>query len=179
MDSDDQDSIHSFHTINRGRLESLSHSLDPKKDRDHIQVEFETLEKDGKRQPYVPISYEHLYDNSAGRSLNSLNVKSSDSQITPKETDHSDVYQPMNTVVVSTPSVHQVFHTCSDLQCESGGMCIPENSSKRAVRCRCPLGRSGTFCEQGKMFLSNFYYTILNYIELFHFRLSQIDRIQI
>lgn len=148
LDSEDQDSIRSFHTINRGRLESLSHSYHTKHDHENVQVDFETLDKDNKRQPYMPISYEHLYDNSAGRSLNSLNVKTPYVPMAPKQTEHADPYQPMNTVVVSTPSVHQVFHTCSDLQCESGGICVPDFALKRAVRCRCPLGRSGIFCEQ-------------------------------
>lgn len=156
LDSEDPDSIQSFHTINKGRLESLSHSYHSKHDHENVQVDFETLDKSENRRPYMPISYEHLYDNSAGRSLNSLNVKTPYvASAAPKQTEntdtHADAYQPMNTIVVSTPSVNQVFHTCSDLQCESGGICVPDSASKRTVRCRCPLGRSGIFCEQGNM----------------------------
>lgn len=156
LDSEDQESIRSFHTINRGRFETLAHSYHIKHDHENVQVDFQTLDKDDKGQPYMPISYEHLYDNSAGRSLNSVNVKTPYVPVAPKQIEHADTYQPMNTVVVSTPSVHQVFHTCSDLQCESGGICVPDFALKRAVRCRCPLGRSGIFCEQGEC--QNFYF---------------------
>ncbi|KFM59874.1 Pikachurin, partial [Stegodyphus mimosarum] len=113
----------------------------------NVQVNFESFDQNSKERTYTPISYEHLYDNSAGRSLNSLNVNAPE-PAGPKAISVSDVFQPMNTVAVSTPSVHQIFHTCSDLQCESGGICVRDTTTKRTVRCRCPLGRSGIFCEQ-------------------------------
>ena len=41
--------------------------------------------------------------------------------------------------------------TCFDLHCEGGGRCIPdEMRAGGGVRCQCPLGRQGVYCEQGK-----------------------------
>ncbi|GFQ97481.1 uncharacterized protein TNCT_111741 [Trichonephila clavata] len=130
LNSDDKDS--SFHTFDD---ESRAYTLN-----DGVEINFETLEKDLKSRTHNRVlSYEYLHENSASRSLNSFNV--------PKAVSHNDVFQPMNTIVVSTPSVDQMFHTCLELQCENGGHCVLEETSKR---CKCPLGFSGIFCDQGK-----------------------------
>ena len=47
-------------------------------------------------------------------------------------------------------TIHR-FMTCLDLHCEGGGRCIPdEMRAGGGVRCQCPLGRQGLFCEQGE-----------------------------
>ncbi|XP_015907469.1 pikachurin [Parasteatoda tepidariorum] len=141
FESEDLQQIQSFHSKNKERLESRSHTLNSKHiNSDGVHIIFEL-----NRTQYSPISYEHLYDNSAGRSLNSLSVNAPE---LPKINEQVDVFQQMNTVAASTPSMQQVFHSCADLQCVSGGICVQESPSKHTVKCRCPLGRSGTFCEQ-------------------------------
>ncbi|XP_023215950.1 pikachurin-like isoform X1 [Centruroides sculpturatus] len=55
-----------------------------------------------------------------------------------------DPYQPMNTLSVTTPSTRR---SCDILLCESGGICI-QDEVQGTGRCRCPLGRGGTYCEQ-------------------------------
>ncbi|GBM23126.1 hypothetical protein AVEN_150540-1 [Araneus ventricosus] len=143
FNSEDIDSMPSFHTLDDESPESRAYHQN-----DGVEIKFETLDKEFKRRTHHrPISYEHLHENSASRSLNSFNVHPQE-HVVPKTVSHGDVFQPMNTIAVSTPSVHQVFHTCSELQCEHGGNCVLEETSKHTVRCKCPLGYGGTFCEQ-------------------------------
>ncbi|XP_013773558.1 pikachurin-like [Limulus polyphemus] len=55
------------------------------------------------------------------------------------------LFQPMNTVTITTPPSPR-FVTCKELECESGGACIPDPSTE-GVKCSCPLGRGGIYCE--------------------------------
>ncbi|KAF8791124.1 pikachurin-like [Argiope bruennichi] len=143
FNSEDIDSMPSLHTLNDGSPESRAYHQ-----KDGVEINFETLDKEFKRRTHHrPVSYEHLHENSASRSLNSFNVHPQE-HVIPKTVSHGDVFQPLNTIAVSTPSVHQVFHTCSELQCEHGGNCVLDGTSKQTVRCKCPLGFGGTFCEQ-------------------------------
>ncbi|RWS30696.1 pikachurin-like protein [Leptotrombidium deliense] len=42
-----------------------------------------------------------------------------------------------------------VYYTCTGIECEAGGVCVrDEKHSDSRVRCRCPLGRGGFFCEK-------------------------------
>lgn len=44
-----------------------------------------------------------------------------------------------------------VYFSCLDIECESGGVCITDEShSDKRIRCRCPIGRGGFFCEKRK-----------------------------
>jgi len=45
-----------------------------------------------------------------------------------------------------TTSVFQKFNSCEDFRCHAGGQCIPD-LMRGGVRCQCPLGNDGDFCE--------------------------------
>ncbi|XP_074593031.1 pikachurin-like [Brevipalpus obovatus] len=43
----------------------------------------------------------------------------------------------------------QVYNSCDKIECEAGGICVKfEDSYNHRVRCKCPLGRGGFFCEK-------------------------------
>jgi len=44
-----------------------------------------------------------------------------------------------------------IYYSCADIECEAGGLCIlDERHLDKRIRCRCPLGRGGFFCEKRK-----------------------------
>ncbi len=44
-----------------------------------------------------------------------------------------------------------VYYSCLDIECEAGGVCIMDEShADKRIRCKCPLGRGGFFCEKRK-----------------------------
>lgn len=54
----------------------------------------------------------------------------------------------------------RALYSCNDIECEAGGVCIEDDSIKyKKVRCRCPLGRGGQFCEKRK-FVIHFSYKL-------------------
>ncbi len=51
-----------------------------------------------------------------------------------------------------------VYYSCLDIECEAGGVCIMDEShSDKRIRCKCPLGRGGFFCEKRKLLCNCFY----------------------
>lgn len=45
-----------------------------------------------------------------------------------------------------------IYYSCNKIECEAGGTCVyHENYHDKRVRCRCPLGRGGIFCEKCKL----------------------------
>lgn len=56
-----------------------------------------------------------------------------------------------NSKQTTSVSSEHSFYSCNDVECEAGGVCIESDSrdtEDRRVRCRCPLGRGGQFCEK-------------------------------
>lgn len=44
-----------------------------------------------------------------------------------------------------------IYYSCNKIECEAGGTCVyHENYHDKRVRCQCPLGRGGFFCEKRK-----------------------------
>ncbi|XP_015795541.1 pikachurin isoform X2 [Tetranychus urticae] len=48
------------------------------------------------------------------------------------------------------PQYHDaIYYSCESIECEAGGSCVEnEDYHDHRVRCRCPLGRGGFFCEK-------------------------------
>lgn len=49
-----------------------------------------------------------------------------------------------------------IYYSCYEIECEAGGTCIlDETQEDNRIRCRCPLGRGGFFCEKRKFLYSH------------------------
>ncbi|XP_076319597.1 pikachurin-like isoform X2 [Tachypleus tridentatus] len=72
--------------------------------------------------------------------------KSKSTSRAPVDFEVDQQFQPMNTITITTPSTPR-YNKCQYLECKFGGACIPDPSTE-GIKCSCPLGRGGLFCEK-------------------------------
>ncbi|XP_022257129.1 uncharacterized protein LOC111089259, partial [Limulus polyphemus] len=72
--------------------------------------------------------------------------KSKSTSQAPVNFEVNQLFQPMNTITITTPSTPR-YVKCQELECKFGGACIPDPSTE-GIKCSCPLGRGGFFCEK-------------------------------
>ncbi|XP_076343695.1 pikachurin-like isoform X2 [Tachypleus tridentatus] len=104
---------------------------------DSVEIHFESIFGDG---PEVGGQYYGVQDTD----LSHHTTRSDSKELL--ESKHGNLVEPMNTVTITTPSSPH-YKTCQQLECTSGGACIPDQSTG-GVKCSCPLGRGGMFCEK-------------------------------
>lgn len=65
-----------------------------------------------------------------------------------------------NEVGVPDPLVR--YRSCTELICRGGGLCVPD-SLRGGVRCQCPMGKEGEYCERGMCLVYSYLHVYVVY----------------